>query len=96
MKDKLEIIGINWKFLDIFHTLYKATNASLLYKNKVTELFYTTIGLKQDDIFCTMFFYLFINNLLSLLADNSHGTDTSNETLKLGEANIISLLFAEN
>ena len=53
--------------------MYKAPNISLLYKNKVTEPFYTTIGLKQGDILSTIFFNLFINDLPSLLADTSNG-----------------------
>ena len=56
LKDKPEKIGNNEKLLDIMHAMYKAPNTSLLYKNKVTEPFYTTIGLKQGDIFTTIFF----------------------------------------
>ena len=58
LKDKLEKIGINGKFLDIIYAMYKAPNISLLYKSKVTGPFYTTIGLKQGDILSTVFFNL--------------------------------------
>ena len=64
-------------------------NISLLYKNKVTEPFYTTAGLKQGDILSIIFFNIFINDLLSLLADTSNG---NNEKPKLDDTNITSLL----
>ena len=51
----------------------KTPNISLLYKNKVTEPFYTTIGLKQGDILSRKFFNLFINNLPSFSVDTSNG-----------------------
>ena len=57
LKDKLEKIGVNGKFLDIIHAMYKEPNISLLYKNKVTESFCTTIGFKQGDVltlYCIM------------------------------------------
>ena len=53
--------------------MYKVPNISLLYKNKVTEPFYTTTSLKQDDILSTIFFNLFINDMPSMLADTSTG-----------------------
>ena len=53
--------------------MYRAPNISLLYKNKVTEPFYTTTSLKQHDILSTIFFNLFINDMPSLLADTSTG-----------------------
>ena len=53
--------------------MYKALNISLLYKKKVTESFYTTIGLKQGGILSTILFNLFINDLPLLLADTSNG-----------------------
>ena len=68
--------------------MYKAQNISLLYKNKVTEPFYKTIGLTQDDILSTIFFNLFINDLPLLLADTSNGNI---EKLKLEDTNISSL-----
>lgn len=48
------------KFLDIIHAIFKASNISLLHKNKVTEPLYTTIGLKQGDILSAIYFNLFI------------------------------------
>ena len=93
LTDKLKKIGINGKFLDIIHAMYKASNISWLYKNKVTEPFYTTIGLKQGDILNTTFFNLFINDLPSLLADTSNGNI---EKPKLEDTNISSLLFADD
>ena len=47
--------------------MYKTPKISLLYKNKVTEPFETTAGLKLVDIF--------INDLPSLLADTSNGNN---------------------
>ena len=73
--------------------MYKAPNISLLYKNKITEPFCTTIGLKQGDILSTIFFNLFINDLPSLLADTSNGNI---EKPKLEDTNISSLLFADD
>ena len=49
-KDKLKKVGINEKFLNITHAMYKTPYISLFYKNKVTKPFYTTTELKQGDI----------------------------------------------
>ena len=45
--------------------MYKEPNSLLLYKGKVTEPFYLTIGLKQGDMLSTIFFNLFVNNFFS-------------------------------
>ena len=73
--------------------MYKEPNILLLYKSKVTEPFYTTIGLKQEDILSTIFFNLFINNLQSLLANISNG---NNEKPKLEDTYVSSLLFTDD
>ena len=73
--------------------MYKEQNILLLYKSKVTEPFYTTIGLKQEDILSTIFFNLFINNLQSLLANISNG---NNEKPKLEDTYVTSLLFTDD
>ena len=73
--------------------MYKAPNISLLYKNKVTEPFHTTIGPKQGDILSTIFFNLFINDLPSLLAGTSNGNIGKP---KLEDTNICLLLFADD
>ena len=73
--------------------MYKEQNILLLYKSKVTEPFYTTIGLKQEDILSTIFFNLFINNLQSLLANISNG---NNEKPKLEDRYVTSLLFTDD
>ena len=54
IKDKLEKIDINGKYLHIIHAMRKAP-ISLLNTNKVTESFCTTIGLKQGDILIQYF-----------------------------------------
>ena len=72
--------------------MYKAPNVSLLYKNKVTEPFYTTNGLNRVTL-STIFFNLFISNLPSLLADTSNGNI---EKPKLEDTNISSLLFVDD
>ena len=56
LKDKPEKIYINGNFLDIIHAMNRTQNISLLQKNKFTELFYATIGLKPGDILSTIFF----------------------------------------
>lgn len=71
----------------------KGTSFSLLYKNRVTEIFYKNIAFKQGNILSTFIFSLFINHLLSVLADTYDG---NNWKLKLGDLNILSLLFADN
>ena len=73
--------------------MYKEPNILLLYKSKVTEPFYTTIGLKQEDILSTIFFNLFINNLQSLLVNISNG---NNDKPKLEDTNKSSLLFTDD
>lgn len=76
--------------LDIIHVICKAQNISLYTK---TEPLYRTIGLKQGDISSTIFSNLFINDLLSLLADNNYG---DNGKPKLGDTNKSSMLFADD
>ena len=93
LKDKLEKIGINGKFLEITHVISKTSSIPLLYKNKVAKQLYTTTWLKQSDILSTVFLNLFINNLLSLLTDTSNG---NNEKPKLQDTNISLLLFVDN
>ena len=73
--------------------MYKEPNILLLYKSKVTEPFYTTIGLKQEDILSTIFFNLFKNNLQSLLVNISNG---NNDKPKLEDTNKSSLLFTDD
>ena len=73
--------------------MYKEPNISLLYKSKVTEAFYTTIGLQQGDILSKIFFNLLINELSSLSADTSNG---NNEKSKLEDTNISSFLFLDD
>ena len=57
---------MNGKILDIIQAMFKAPNVSLLYKNKVTESLYTTIGLVKDDILSTIFFN-FIYKLFTVI-----------------------------
>ena len=73
--------------------MYKEPNILLLYKSKVTEPFYTIIGLKQEDLLSTIFFNLFINNLQSLLVNISNG---NNDKPKLEDTNKSSLLFTDD
>ena len=47
MKGKLEKIVINGKFLDIIDAIKKGTKYFIFIQKKVTDPFYTTIGLKQ-------------------------------------------------
>ena len=46
-KDKLEKIGINEKFLNITHGMYKTPYISLFYKNRVTNHFTQLLGLNR-------------------------------------------------
>ena len=72
--------------------MYKVPNISKytkIYKNKVPEPF---VGLKQGDILSTIFFYLFIHDLSSSLADSSNGNI---EKLKLEDIKS-SLLFGDD
>ena len=71
----------------------RASNISVLYKYKVAEPLYPTIGLKEGDILSTIFYNLFINDLPSFLADP---INENNEKLKLRDTNISPLLFADD
>ena len=94
LKQKLEHNGISGNFLNIIHSMtYKSPSVSLLYKDKVTEPFQTTIGLKQGDILSTIFFNLFINDLPTVLEETNL---EKIETPMLGDTNISSLLFADD
>ena len=73
--------------------MYKEPDISLLYKSKVTEAFYTSIGLQQCEILSKIFFSILINELSSLSADTSN---ENNEKPKLEDTNISSFFFADD
>ena len=60
-------LGIKGNFLEIITSLYSSTKVWLSYNSYVSTIFSTSVGLKQGDIFSTMFFNLFINDLPMLL-----------------------------
>ena len=65
------------------------------YNNYISTPFSTSIGLKQGDILSTIFFYLFINDLLTPLEKNNTQSEES-ESPELSNKQISSLLFADD
>ena len=95
LKHKLKKFGIEGKFLNIITSIYESTKVSLSYKKKISPPFITSIGLKQGDVLSTIFFNLFINDLPSILGNQSTHFD-ENETPEICKENVSSLLFADD
>ena len=60
---KLLRIGINGKFLNIIKSIYSTTTNSIIYDDKISDIFLSNKGVKQGDTLSTTLFNLFINDL---------------------------------
>ena len=80
------------KILDIIKSMYKFLKVSLIHQDVINQTFLTTIGLKQGDVLSTILFKIDINNLSSLLLENSRSPDTINGI----PYHINNLLFADD
>ena len=73
---RLEEIGLIGKILDIIKSMYKSPKVSLIHQDKVSQIFLTTIGLKQGDLLSTILFNIYINGLPRPLLEDSRSPDT--------------------
>ena len=73
---RLEEIGLIGKILDIIKSMYKSPKVSLIHQDKVSQIFLTTIGLKQGDLLRTILFNIYINGLPRRLLEDSRSPDT--------------------
>ena len=87
---KLGDIGIHGTFLQILTSMYSSTTNSLIYKNNLTPIFVSDIGVKQGDCLSAILFLLYINDLPSFL--RFEGSDP----IKIGNSSINCLKYADD
>ena len=85
-------MGLIGEILDVIKSMCISPKVSLIHQNKISQIFLTTIGLKQGDVLSTILFKIDINNLSSLLLENSRSPDTINGI----PYHINNLLFADD
>ena len=93
---RLEEIVLIGKILDIIKSMYKSPKVSLIHQDKISQIFLTTIGLKQGDVLGTTLFNIYINDLPRRLLENSRSPDTTNDMPYLDDTKINNLLFPDD
>ena len=93
---RLEEIGLIWKILDIIKSKYRSPKVSLIYQDKLSQTFLTTIDLKQGDVLSTILFSIYINEVPRRLVEDSRYWDTVSDMPYLDETKINNLLFADD
>ena len=93
---RLEEIVLIGKILDIIKSMYKSPKVSLIHEDKISQIFLTTIGLKQGDVLGTTLFNIYINDLPRRLLENSRSPDTANDMPYLNDTKINNLLFPDD
>ena len=76
--------------------MYKSPKVSLIHEDKISQIFLTTIGLKQGDVLGTTLFNIYINDLPRRLLENSRSPDTANDMPYLNDTKINNLLFPDD
>ena len=56
-------MGLIGEILDVIKSMYKSPKVSLIHQNKISQIFLTTIGLKQGDVLSTILFNIYVNDL---------------------------------
>lgn len=64
---KLNCMGISSKFLKILHKLYEHTTASIWNGDQLSEVFPTSLGLKQGCVWSPILFALFVDDIVDVL-----------------------------
>ena len=78
--EKLGNIGIHGPFLQILNSMYQTTTNSLIYKEYLTPIFNSDIGVKQGDCLSAVLFILYINDLPAALNFNGSNPITIEST----------------
>ena len=81
--EKLRKIGINGNFLQIIKSIYETTTNSLIYKDSISKIFTSNIGVKQGDTLSTVLFNLYINDIPKSLHNDNNNPIFINSTTKL-------------
>ena len=92
---RLEEIGLIGKILDIIKSMYKSPKVSLIHQDKISQTFFTTIGLKQGDVLSTILFNIYLNDFPRRLLEDSRSPDTASDISYLNNTKINNLLFAD-
>ena len=82
--------------LDIIKSIYKSPKESLIRQIKISRTFPTKIVLKQGDLFSTILFSIYINDLPGQLFEDSRISDTINDTPYLDDVKISKLFFTDD
>ena len=85
---RLEEIGLIGKIIDMIKSMYKSPKVSLIHQDKISQIFLTTIGLKQGDVLGTTLFNIYINDLPRRLLENSRSLDTVSDIPYLDDTKI--------
>ena len=78
--EKLGNIGIHGPFLQILSSMYQSTTNSLIYKEYLTPIFNSDIGVKQGDCLSAVLFILYINDLPTAFRFNGSNPITIENT----------------
>lgn len=57
------LLGLSGKFLNLVQVFYEDTKSFVWCKNRVTDLFYTSCGVRQGCLLSPLSFPLFVNDL---------------------------------
>ena len=93
---RFDEIGLTGKILDIIKSAHQSPKVSLIHRDKISQTFLTTIGLKQGDVLWTILFNIYINDLPRPLLEDSQSPDTVSDIPYLDDTKMNNLLFAHN
>ena len=82
--------------LDIIKSICKSPKESLIRQVTISRTFPTKIVLKQGDLFSTILFSIYINDLPRKLIEDSRISDTINDTPYLDDVKISKLFFTDD
>ena len=88
--EKLTILGISGKFLDIIKSIYSSTTNGIIYNDNTSEIFKSNMGIKQGDTLSTTLFNLYINDLAEQF------NFAENNPISIGNTKISCLLYADD
>ena len=89
-------MGLIGEILDVIKSMCISPKVSLIHQNKISQIFLTTIGLKQGDVLSTILFNIYINDLPWRLLEDSRSPDTASDIPYLDDTKIKNLLFADD
>ena len=60
---RLEEMGLIGEILDVIKSMCKSPKVSLIQQNKISQIFPTTIGLKQGEVLSTILCNIYVNDM---------------------------------